>query len=133
MREPRSRFFSSPASSLPAYSADLPGAARSSGCRRYPARWRSPSCCWSDRHLLSAERGDLGEKVFRIDGLNNVVLGALADAPDPVRIQFLAGAHDHGDVLGGVVARDGARRGDQAHDGDIHTGEEDGGVEREQI
>src|SRR5438034_901340 len=108
-REPRSKFFSSAASSSPAYSAVLPPAARSSGSRRCPARWPSRSYCWGERPL-SAERGDLGEKVFRIDRLDYVVLGALADAPHPVGFQFFAGAHDHGDVLGGLVARDGARR-----------------------
>src|SRR6267378_100671 len=108
-RGPRSRFSSSAASSSPAYSAVLPRAERFSGCRRSPAPWRSPWYCRRKR-AGSAERGDLGEKLLRIDGLDDVVPRSLSHAPNPVGFQFLAGAHDHRDVLGGFVARDGARR-----------------------
>src|SRR4051794_26069016 len=61
------------------------------------------------RRAPSAECCDLREEVRLIYGLGDVVARALAHAPDLVGLLALARAQDHGNVLGGLVARERAR------------------------
>ena len=58
----------------------------------------------------SAERLDLVDQVRFVDRLGDVVLGALPQAPDLVRLLVLGRADDHRDVLGRLLARDRAGR-----------------------
>src|SRR5574338_337034 len=58
--------------------------------------------------MASAHRPDAGQEVRQVHRLDQIVAGALAHAPDLVRLETLAGAHDDRDGAGGIVAGDGA-------------------------
>src|SRR3990172_8254408 len=53
---------------------------------------------------------NLSHQFSRVDGLEQIILRALAQAPEAVGVLVLAAAQDHRDVLGRLVARDGPRR-----------------------
>src|SRR5260221_5791663 len=86
-----------------------------SAARDDAVRMRSATESWNSRSpvrraMSLAQRLDLLEQVALGQRLGDVVLGALSQAPDLVRLLVLGGADDHRDVLGLFLARDRARR-----------------------